>query len=225
MAVFLQDLPRLSAAGHSLSGLPGGAATYAAAQLARSTHAGEATGLTHYIPTYLSLLFVSCSCSPQNALRCKTTTSTVIDTISETAQAQKNQPKQPTESILMNVEDVNLPPQQRGFASARSPITPRGSFSTNTRSGSGYDRLAEKILPFSPSTRRQSVKGWNGSTSRSESLAWHCVEQTLQHYGGGSNHATPRSGDAVRKSLLSSSSNRRSLQASLTEISWPDLAS
>ena len=55
MAVFLQDLPRLSAAGHSLSGLPGGAATYAAAQLARSTHAGEATGLalplTVVVPT------------------------------------------------------------------------------------------------------------------------------------------------------------------------------
>ena len=46
MAAFLQELPRLCRAGHALSGLPGGAATYAAAQLARSTHQGDDTGLT-----------------------------------------------------------------------------------------------------------------------------------------------------------------------------------
>ena len=55
MAAFLQDLARHVRAGLHLSGLPGGAATYALAQLVRATHAGNETGLrlplTVVVPT------------------------------------------------------------------------------------------------------------------------------------------------------------------------------
>lgn len=55
MAAFLHDLAQHVRAGRHLSGLPGGAASYALAQLARATHAGHDTGLllplTVVVPT------------------------------------------------------------------------------------------------------------------------------------------------------------------------------